>query len=80
MTKQCISNRCLLEGDRNYMFRPLLAIVGFLIRRKMCDGGALPTPEPNTNSPVIQLLASLVCRVSNSIRKASWLIAQYCGN
>ena len=34
MTQQCISNRCLLEGDRNYMFRPLLAIVRFLIRKK----------------------------------------------
>jgi len=26
MTQQYISNRCLLEGDRNYIFRPLLAI------------------------------------------------------
>jgi len=34
MTEQCLSNRCLLEGDRNYMFRPLLAIVRFLIRKK----------------------------------------------
>ena len=34
MTQQCISNRCLLEGDRNYMLCPLLAIVRFLIRKK----------------------------------------------
>jgi len=31
--QQCISNGCLLEDEKNYMFRPLLAIIRFLMRK-----------------------------------------------
>ena len=34
ITQQCISTRFLLENDKNYMFRPLLAIIRFLIQKK----------------------------------------------